>query len=71
MPVADWDDEPVQDVPPQEGEGLVQVRVWVKDVPQVVLDGEGDHEVQPPSTGGLQSVQEVLVGLPHTPAEQA
>ena len=70
VPVVVWLEEPVQEEPPQEGDGLVQVRVWVKEVPQVVVDFAGDHELQPPLTGE-QSEQVVLVALPHTPAEQA
>ena len=49
LPVQDRDDDPVQALPPQAGEGLLHARVWVPLVPQTLAE-QALHADQPPST---------------------
>ena len=50
--VQERDDGPLQALPPQPGDGLSQVRVWVPVAPQLAAE-QLPHADQPPSTGAL------------------
>ena len=64
--VQERDDGPLQALPPQPGDGLSQVRVWVPVAPQLAAE-QLPHADQPPSTGELP-VQARVSLVPRVPS---
>ena len=64
--VQERDDGPLQALPPQPGDGLSQVRVWVPVAPQPAAE-QLPHADQPPSTGALP-VQARVSLVPRAPS---